>query len=276
MKDIDKFEKVSEILKELNDNPESPFTLDELCKLLKINSPQNDISFNCDREYFCLKIPKNKNINNLEYDLDRISDFGNRNKGWKVILKSNNSNRNIKLGDKTREFIRKVGSTISGMIAVEKEHKTMIKVITNKEVELRQKVHRGHLIGKQFKDYLPVPSVMFNMNIRNEFNIYLQFQRANCEFTVGSSGQEYFENKVKKFLEKSKQSAIYYEVEAIFRNDDDVVPIGNRIKAISLDKTDDFEDFHVFIPNFQEIGFKDRINKKTGYKFSYAKGFEKK
>ncbi|MCR1902233.1 hypothetical protein [Ligilactobacillus apodemi] len=52
--------------------------------------------------------------------------------------------------------------------------------------------------------------------------------------------------------------------------------MGNRIKAISLDKTTDFKDFHVFIPNFQEIGFKDSINKDTGYKFSYAKGFEKK
>ena len=42
-----------------------------------------------------------------------------------------------------------------------------------------------------------------------------------------------------------------------------MVPIGNRIKAISLDKTDDFEDFHVFIPNFQEFGFKDRIAKES-------------
>lgn len=55
-----------------------------------------------------------------------------------------------------------------------------------------------------------------------------------------------------------------------------MVPIGNRIKAISLDKTDDFEDFHVFIPNFQEFGFKDRIAKESDYKFSYREGFVKK
>lgn len=89
-------------------------------------------------------------------------------------------------------------------------------------------------------------------------------------------GQLYFEDKVSNYLKKSVNAKIYYEVEAIFRNEDDVVPIGNRIKAISLDKTDDFEDFHVFIPNFQEFGFKDRIAKESDYKFSYREGFVKK
>ena len=49
-----------------------------------------------------------------------------------------------------------------------------------------------------------------------------------------------------------------------------------ELKQFHLIKLLNFKDFHVFIPNFQEIGFKDSINKDTGYKFSYAKGFEKK
>ena len=89
-------------------------------------------------------------------------------------------------------------------------------------------------------------------------------------------GQLYFEDKVSNYLKNQSMLKFitklkrFLEMKMMWF----LLVIGS--KQFPLDKTDDFEDFHVFIPNFQEFGFKDRIAKESDYKFSYREGFVKK
>lgn len=256
------------ILEEISDDKFNPV---DFCKLFE-KAGVKRIKYISKGRYFELSMgnipvldPNSGFIENMRFN-EKLDSQEGKNFGWKVTL----TNPNVRLNAQ---------STVSCSTKKCIENKRYpIKFIKNSDIIGVDAIHRGHLLAYAFFDCIPYVSVQFTKEkkgTRNKYNIYAQFKRANCN-KKNDHGQLYFEDKVSNYLKKSVTAKIYYEVEAIFRNEDDVVPIGNRIKAISLDKTDDFKDFHVFIPNFQEIGFKDRIAKESDYKFSYREGFVKK
>ncbi|MBD5070038.1 MAG: hypothetical protein HDT50_07745 [Lactobacillus sp.] len=260
---------VSEILAEISDGK---FESEDFCRLFEKDDIKT-IEYISKGRYFelgmenKLLLDSDRNfIENLKFNEELDSRKG-KNFGWKVTL----------VNPSTRLISHNTISCSTKKCIENKRYP--VKVAKNKDINIGNAIiHKGHLLAYDFFDCIPHVPVQFTKEkkgTKNKYNIYTQFKRANCN-KKNDHGQLYFENKVSNYLKKSDTAKIYYEVEAIFRNENDVVPMGNRIKAISLDKTTDFKDFHVFIPNFQEIGFKDSINKDTGYKFSYAKGFEKK
>ncbi|QNQ80213.1 hypothetical protein [Lactobacillus sp. PV034] len=126
-------------------------------------------------------------------------------------------------------------------------------------------LNKGHLLAKNFFDKKIIESKKYERSNNGTFsdftsknnldNIYLQFQSAN-------NIQEEFEKSIVKYLEMklhSKNLNVYYEIQPIFLQADDVIPIGNRIFACSnyaenLDYNSNSQinyplPFHVFIPN---------------------------
>ena len=144
-------------------------------------------------------------------------------------------------------------------------------------------VHAGHLLGKVFykNNYIPLmkcgsKDVYFRkskIGKKNKYNIYTQSKNANCN-SKDQRGQNYYEGKIDKYLERSSDGImIYYEVEAIFLNKENKVPIGNRIKAELISTgnknnvtNEEFEKIHVFIPNIA-------YDEKSG-KFSFVNGWD--
>jgi len=87
----------------------------------------------------------------------------------------------------------------------------------------------------------------------------------------------YFENIVNGIIENYTKKGIfeccYYEVEAIFIDIADRMPIGNRI--LFFDKENFENSFHVFIPNFsEEYVLENSCYLK--YRERYKSGFSKK
>lgn len=152
---------------------------------------------------------------------------------------------------------------------------------TNDGIPHNNCVHRGHLLGKQFERFLFDSTSIRNGKIHffdknNIDNIYQQFSRANCNGKF-NNGQSYFENIVCGIIENYTSNRIYescyYEVEAIFLDITDEIPIGNRI--LFFDKKNFENSFHVFVPNFsEEYVLKNSCYLK--YRKRYKSGFSKK
>jgi len=116
------------------------------------------------------------------------------------------------------------------------------------------KIDQGHVLGK-FSNLLSyIENFLGNEQNINNIDIYPQFARANRN-SKKDHGQVNFE----WIITKHPATPFYYEAEAIFTHPLDKIPIGTRIKIITLEKTEDghyqkstdpdaiFE--HVFIPN---------------------------
>ena len=152
---------------------------------------------------------------------------------------------------------------------------------TNDGIPHNNLVHRGHLLGKQFEKFIFESTSIRNGKIHffdknNIDNIYQQFSRANCNDKF-NNGQSYFENIVSGIIENYISNGIfeccYYEVEAIFLDIADKMPIGNRI--LFFDKENFENSFHVFIPNFgEEYVLENSCYRK--YRKRYKSGFSKK
>lgn len=120
-------------------------------------------------------------------------------------------------------------------------------------------IHRGHLLAKEFKPYYIGSKNSFNFSYHNPDNIFPQWSRANLNSNK-EHGQAYFEIAIRNLFRNHSDEdvQVYYEVEAIFKNDDTEmdVPIGNRIYVKILSehefKGGPFDkEFHVFVPNYQ-------------------------
>ncbi|XDP50469.1 hypothetical protein AB4X21_03635 [Streptococcus sp. CP1998] len=151
---------------------------------------------------------------------------------------------------------------------------------TNEGIPHNNVVHRGHLLGKQFKKFL-FESTSIKNNIHffdknNIDNIYQQFSRANCNDKF-NNGQSYFENIVcgiiENYISKGIFECCYYEVEAIFLDIDDKMPVGNRI--LFFDKENFENSFHVFVPNYSEKYVLENYSY-LKYRKRFKSGFSKK
>lgn len=205
---------------------------------------------------------KEKELDNKDvyFIKDMYDEKLGKNFGWKVILKPDQNGEKYKI---TTELKKRI------------EDKSRPKLKING-------VHAGHLLAESFytNNYIPLmecgnEDVHFRKNDsgkKNKYNIYPQFADSNCNST-NKRGQNYYEQRIVEYLKNSdKNAVIYYEIEAIFRNKEDKIPIGNRIKAelilpsTDLPSTDEkFKKFHVFIPNVAHISL---------FKFSYANGWD--
>lgn len=118
---------------------------------------------------------------------------------------------------------------------------------------------KGHLLAKRFIQYIGSNKdeikPFFYKNKRS--NIIYQFINVNRNFN-SEYGQSLFEARVAEEI-KRNNSTVYYQIEPIFFEEDDLIPIGTRI--IAFRDTDDKEDFnsdrekikvpfHVFVPNY--------------------------
>ncbi|MCI5941490.1 MAG: hypothetical protein MRZ40_02850 [Ligilactobacillus animalis] len=216
----------------------------------------------------------------------------NKNLGWKVILKTT-TKKSVDISEMRVNF-------------EDGEHMDLEDLITNTEGIHGEDicsadVHKGHLLAKCLYEESDGKSLIPHMKNakgkkinfsttgkcgkNNKYNAYWQFSRANYDVTnkdekkdSGTFGQAFFEQAVKSYFkvltDKGMQDAeVYYEVKAIFKNIEDEIPIGNRIKAVVniegelQENCSKLENFDVFIPNISHHKF---------YDFSYEKGFKRK
>ncbi|MCT3386522.1 DNA/RNA non-specific endonuclease [Lactobacillus johnsonii] len=115
---------------------------------------------------------------------------------------------------------------------------------------------KGHLVAKSFKKYMNWEGKQCDRFFyrNNHANIVYQYKESN-ENLNGCFGQLRFEQAVLKLL--NRNIGIYYDVEPIFLNQNDKIPIGTRILTLTSMGIDRINSnnlevpFHVFIPNFK-------------------------
>lgn len=255
----------------------------ELNRILTLNGVKNKIT-KFTGKYFLLQFPEKEAVENTIDEITKNNGLG-RNKlsdgrisGWKVILCRRNLCR-----VKPKPDIRWNGGW-----------KTNCKKLPHTGIILNQcpeYLHRGHLLAKSFfvKKLIIIPKYRRSPNNKENYtgfdspdnldNIYLQFRQSN-------DVQEEFETSVLNHFSKNQSddeiSDIYYEVQPIFLNSNDSVPIGNRILACDVDlKYNLFEKeyeppFHVFIPNCDEKvrvkNYCEYGNKSYGWKDFFKDG----
>ncbi|OFI50459.1 hypothetical protein BG261_00850 [Floricoccus tropicus] len=139
-------------------------------------------------------------------------------------------------------------------------------------------IHKGHLVAHAYEKYLDIPKEFFGKG--NASNIRPQTMRSNCSSSE-DFGQLYFENKILNYLKNNDSGSIYFEVEPIYFDKEDKIPIGNRYLAYGgkdkdNEKYKNFSNFHVFIPNYDIniIPKKDEVTYKDFYNFKIEENTE--
>lgn len=151
--------------------------------------------------------------------------------------------------------------------------------------EYKLNLDKGHLIAKRFMQYIGsnVEELKPFFYKNNRSNIIYQFINTNRnfkdEYGYQAYGQSLFEARVAEEIENNSNN-IYYQIEPIFFEEQDKIPIGTRIIAFrktdnknefNLDKENIKVPFHVFIPNYDDKNLFDCSEK---YRYLYRKGIE--
>lgn len=140
------------------------------------------------------------------------------------------------------------------------------KNIIPSNIILRNKFDRGHLLAKMFKNYICVDIKPYCVehngtgtdffSKKNEYNIVPLFKNAN-EGKLDHPTQVCYENQVYHLLDGNNQYKrkfnVYYEVQAVYANKDDEIPIGIRMLYSKLENGKfQGECVHVFVPNYYD------------------------